>query len=274
MELFYCPDAAGGLCRLSPEESAHCVKVLRHRAGDTIHVIDGAGTLYRCEILSDSPKGVEASVSERIPDWGGHPYRLTLAVCPTKNSDRYEWFAEKATELGADRIVPVIGDRSERRVFKTDRLRKIVLSAAKQSLKARIPEIAEPLKVSQFIAGSRPDGRPDSERPCPPAALPVSPDALKLICYCFEDDIRPRISIREVLGQGGGPSGQDGDKGGPSENETKEIIVLIGPEGDFSPEEVAAALAAGFLPVHLGASRLRTETAAVTAAAAVYFHYL
>ena len=248
MELFYCPDAAGGLCRLSQEESAHCVKVLRHRAGDEIHVIDGAGSLYRCEILSDSPKGVEAKVLDCIPDWGGHPYRLTLAVCPTKNNDRYEWFAEKATELGLDRIVPVIGDRSERRVFKTDRLRKIVLSAAKQSLKARVPEVDEPLKVSEFIAGQSPEARdPQNE----------SPDSLKLICYCFEDDAHLRISIREVL---------------ESRRDAADIVILIGPEGDFSPEEVTAALAAGFLPVHLGPSRLRTETAAVTAAAAVYFH--
>ena len=248
MELFYCPDAAGGLCRLSQEESAHCVKVLRHRAGDEIHVIDGAGSLYRCEILSDSPKGVEAKVLDCIFDWGGHPYRLTLAVCPTKNNDRYEWFAEKATELGLDRIVPVIGDRSERRVFKTDRLRKIVLSAAKQSLKARVPEVDEPLKVSEFIAGQSPAARGSQKE---------SPDSLKLICYCFEDDTHPRISIREAL---------------ESRRDAADIVILIGPEGDFSPEEVTAALAAGFLPVHLGPSRLRTETAAVTAAAAVYFH--
>lgn len=248
MELFYCPDAAGGLCRLPQEESAHCVKVLRHRAGDEIHVIDGAGSLYRCEILSDSPKGVEAKVLDCISDWGGHPYRLTLAVCPTKNNDRYEWFAEKATELGLDRIVPVIGDRSERRVFKTDRLRKIVLSAAKQSLKARVPEVDEPVKVSEFIAGQSPAARGSQNE---------SPDSLKLICHCFEDDTHPRISIREAL---------------ESRRDAVDIVILIGPEGDFSPEEVTAALTAGFLPVHLGPSRLRTETAAVTAAAAVYFH--
>ena len=261
MELFYCPDAAGGLCRLSPEESLHCVKVLRHRAGDEIHVIDGAGSLYRCRILSDSPKGVEAEVLDSVPDWGGHPYRLTLAVCPTKNNDRYEWFAEKATELGVDRIVPVIGDRSERRVFKTDRLRKIVLSAAKQSLKARVPEVEEPLKVSEFIAAHL----------TAPSA-PGSQAVLKLICYCFEDESRPRISIREALCQdfhSGQNPGTTHRRPAPDE-----IIILVGPEGDFSPEEAAAALAAGFLPVHLGASRLRTETAAVTAAAAVYFHYL
>ena len=270
MELFYCPDASG-VFRLSPEESAHCVKVLRHRAGDEIHVIDGAGTLYRCRILSDSPKGVEAETLDSVPDWGGHPYRLTLAVCPTKNNDRYEWFAEKATELGVDRIVPVIGDRSERKVFKTDRLRKIVLSAAKQSLKARVPLVDEPLKVSEFIAAQRVDV------PAGTPAGPKTPDPalrtpLKLICHCFEDDVHPRISVRDALDSRGKDSPER--YAGAAARDTDEIIFLIGPEGDFSQEEVAGALAAGFLPVHLGSSRLRTETAAVTAAAAVYFHFL
>ena len=240
MELFYSSEIGGGLGRLGPEESAHCVKVLRHRAGDEVHVIDGEGTLYRCRILSDSPKGVELQVTEAVADWGAHPYQLTLAVCPTKNNDRYEWFAEKATEVGVDRIVPVIGDHSERKVFKTDRLRKIVFSAVKQSLKARLPEVAEPLTVKEFIASCQ------------------AADALKLIAYCFEDASQPRISVRQAL------EAYDGNR----------FIVLIGPEGDFSPAEVQAALAAGFQPVHLGTSRLRTETAAVTAAEAVYFNYL
>jgi 16S rRNA (uracil1498-N3)-methyltransferase len=173
------------------------------------------------------------------PGWGSHPYHLTLAVCPTKNNDRYEWFAEKATELGVDRIVPVIGDRSERKVFKTDRLRKIVLSATKQSLKARLPQVEEPTGVKEFIAHA-------------------DPDALRLIAYCFEDEGHPRISIKEAL------SAFAGDR----------VEILIGPEGDFSPEEARLALDSGFVPVHLGASRLRTETAAVTAAEAVYFKYL
>ena len=239
MELFYSPDMGGGFGHLGPEESVHCVKVLRHRTGDRVHVIDGEGTLYLCELVSDSPKGVDLMVLSSEPDWGSHPYRLTLAVCPTKNNDRYEWFAEKATEVGVDRIVPVIGDRSERKVFKTDRLRKIVLSATKQSLKARLPRVEEPTGVKEFIAGS-------------------DTDALRLIAYCFEDEEHPRISIKEALEAFGGDR----------------IEVLIGPEGDFSPEEARLALDAGFVPVHLGASRLRTETAAVTAAEAVYFKYL
>ena len=105
MELFYSPDMGGGFGHLGPEESVHCVKVLRHRTGDRIHVIDGEGTQYLCELVSDSPKGVDLMVLSSEPGWGSHPYHLTLAVCPTKNNDRYEWFAEKATELAEDCLV-------------------------------------------------------------------------------------------------------------------------------------------------------------------------
>ena len=236
MELFYACEADGRVCRLDAEESGHCVRVLRHRSGDEIHVIDGLGTMYRCRLDDDNPKGAEASVLEAFPGWGGHPYHLTVACCPTKNNDRYEWFVEKATEVGVDRIVPVIGERSERKVYKTDRAARIALSATKQSLKARIPEIAEPLSVRDFI---------------------LQPGAgLRLIAYCFEGDTR-RISIQEAL------RAYDGD----------DVTVLIGPEGDFSPEEARLAIDHGFIPVHLGASRLRTETAAVLSATAVYLRF-
>ena len=239
MELFYAFDADGRTCRLDAEESGHCCRVLRHRSGDEIHVIDGLGTLYRCRLTDDSPKGAEAEVLESFPGWGGHPYHLTIACCPTKNNDRFEWFVEKATEVGVDRIVPTIGDRSERKVYKTDRAARIALSATKQSLKARIPAIAVPLNVKDFICMEE-----------------ARDDKLKLIAYCFEGDTK-RISIQEAL------QNYDGD----------DITVLIGPEGDFSPEEARLALEHGYIPVHLGASRLRTETAAVLAATAVYLTF-
>ena len=236
MELFYAYESDGRLCRLDPDESGHCVRVLRHRAGDEIHVIDGIGTMYRCRLVDDSPKGAEAEVLEAFPGWGGHPYHLTVACCPTKNNDRFEWFVEKATEIGVDRIVPLIGDRSERKVYKTDRALRIALSATKQSLKSRIPEIVEPVSVKEFIRHSE--------------------SGLRLIAYCFEGDTR-RISIQEAL------RSYDG----------RDVTVLIGPEGDFSPEEARLAIDHGYLPVHLGTSRLRTETAAVLAATAVYLAY-
>ena len=233
MEVFYSPEIKNGVCVLPEEESAHCVRVLRHREGDEIFVIDGLGTLYTCRLTDASPKAAVAQVLREEPDWGAHPYFLEMAVCPTKNNDRYEWFAEKATELGLDVIAPVIGDHSERKVFKSDRLRRILLAASKQSLKGAVPAVQEPVSVRQYI-------------------LDAPESALKIICCCFEGEV-PRTSINDVL---------DGDH--------QKIIILIGPEGDFSREEAALAVSRGFIPVHLGPSRLRTETAALTAVEAVY----
>ena len=241
MELFFSRDIEGGICRLDHDESGHCIKVLRHRCGDEISVIDGCGTLYRCRITSDSHKGVEAMVLDSTENWGAHPYRLHLAVCPTKNNDRYEWFAEKACEIGLDELSPVIGEHSERRVLKTARVEKILVSASKQSLKAAVPVVNEPVSVKEFIKQNE-----------------ATADTLKLIAYCFEDENIPRRSIKEVL----------------DSFEGTDVIVMIGPEGDFSQEEATLALNAGFIPVHLGNSRLRTETAAVTAASAAYFRYM
>ena len=260
MELFYSYDTDGRLCRLDAEESGHCVRVLRHRAGDEIHVIDGLGTMFRCRLVDDNPRGAEAEVIEAFPGWGGHPYRLTVACCPTKNNDRFEWFVEKATEVGVDRIVPVVGDRSERKVYKTDRAARIALSAAKQSLKARIPEICEPLSVKDFICHS---GIPspslpvrNDSRSCHSEPAEQAKESLRLIACCFEGETK-RVSIQEAL------QAYDGN----------DITVLIGPEGDFSPEEARLAVERGYLPVHLGSSRLRTETAAVVAATAIYLAY-
>ena len=232
MELFFADDIQESRVRLDAEESAHCVRVLRHRPGDEISVIDGVGTLYRCALEIADAKGAEARILERTPGFGSHPYHLTMAVCPTKNIDRFEWFVEKATEIGVDVIAPVIGERSERRVLKTERLKRLALSATKQSLKAAIPQIAEPQSVRDFI-------------------LSAPADSLKLICYCFDDV--PRVPVTNVLNP-----------------EIKDISILIGPEGDFSPEEAALAREHGWVPVQLGPSRLRTETAAVVAATAVY----
>lgn len=241
MELFYSQDIQGGICSLDKDESTHCIKVLRHKVGDEINVIDGCGTLFKCRISSDNHKGVEAIVLSATERWGGHNYHLHMAVCPTKNNDRYEWFAEKACEVGIDEISPVIGEHSERKILKTSRIEKILISAAKQSLKATVPAVHEPISVKEFIQTAK-----------------DSSDSLKLIAYCFEDENIPRRSIKEVL----------------NENPSTDVMILIGPEGDFSKSEAEAALANGFIPVHLGDSRLRTETAALTAAASVYFRHM
>ena len=286
MELFFADDIQESRVRLDAEESAHCVRVLRHRPGDEISVIDGVGTLYRCALEIADAKGAEARVLERTPGFGAHPYHLTMAVCPTKNIDRFEWFVEKATEIGVDVIAPVIGERSERKVLKTERLKRLALSATKQSLKAAIPQISEPQSVRDFI-------------------LSAPADSLKLICYCF-DDVE-RIPITDFFRPAGSAAGKpvatrgfvngrgplvDGDLaesllsdkqqtavGGMSEAKVcgssclpveRPIAILIGPEGDFSPEEAQLARENGWIPVSLGESRLRTETAAVVAATAVY----
>lgn len=242
MELFYSNDISGGLVRLDREESAHCVKVLRHREGDEISVIDGEGTLYRCRLSLADAKGAEARITGETPDFGAHPYRLTMAVCPTKNIDRYEWFIEKATEIGLDEIIPLTGDHSERKIIKPERLERIMVSAAKQSLKGRVPKLRGSVSVLEYI-------RTAPER------------ALRLIAYCDESlDRDSRLTITEALSQA------SGDK--------PEICILIGPEGDFSGEEVSAALSCGWIPVHLGESRLRTETAAIVAVSAVYLDFL
>lgn len=237
MEVFFSRDITSGLCCLDREESAHCVRVLRHRTGDEIFVIDGKGTLYTCTLVDADPLCAQARIIKEEAGWGAHPYRLRLACCPTKNLDRYEWMAEKATELGLDEIIPVIGEHSERRVFKKERLERILLSASKQSLKGAVPLVADPVSVRDFIKDNS-----------------GATDAVRLICCCFEGEV-PRLSVMEAL----------------KDAHEKEIIVLIGPEGDFSREEAAMAIDCGFIPVHLGPSRLRTETAALTAVEAVYF---
>ena len=265
MELFYAYKVSDGFAFLDAEESGHCVRVLRHRVGDAVEVIDGSGSLLHCELSDASPKEAVARVVSETPGWGSHPYHLTMAVCPTKNIDRYEWFVEKATELGVDEIVPVIGDHSERRVVRVDRLRKIAVAGAKQSLKGAVPVVSDVVSVYDFIGGST---------------------GIKLIAYC-SDDVAARGSIMDILaaaakssaaGKGQVPAPEKRGAGylhSPADRlapaAAASVTVLIGPEGDFSQEEVRAALDAGFVPVHLGPSRLRTETAALTAVEAVYF---
>ncbi len=238
MELFYSRDISSGGDILDEQESAHCVKVLRHRAGDSINVIDGKSRLYRCTLTDDNPKRVRFSVDECIEGYGSHPYHLHMAVAPPKNMDRFEWFAEKSTEIGVDEITPLFGDYSERRVFKPERVERLLVSAAKQSHKGAIPVLHTPAAVREFI--------------CATADSP----SLKIVCYC--DDVPgfafTKSELTDYL----------------RTSESRDIIVMIGPEGDFSRGEIEAAVAAGWKVASLGESRLRIETAAVVATAAVY----
>ena len=232
MHRFFAPDiAATGT--LPEEESRHCVRVLRLVEGDEIEVIDGAGTLYRCRIAMAHAKhcGVEIISREACPPhWGS---RVEVAVAPTKNLDRMEWMAEKCTEMGVDRITPLLCCHSERKVLKTERLHKILIAAMKQSLKAQLPQLDELTPIEDFLAEPS--------------------DAQRFIAYC--DESLPREQRRSLA--------QVYDPG-------RDAVVLIGPEGDFDPQEVATALNAGFVPVTLGESRLRTETAAVFAIATMH----
>lgn len=236
MEVFYSDSIYSNHLTLNGDEAHHCCRVMRHKEGDEIDVIDGKGGLYHSRIDSITKTQVSCSVIMSYENYGSHPYFLTLAVCPPKNIDRYEFMAQKCTEIGFDVLVPLIGERSVRRIINKDRLDGIILSAAKQSLKAAIPVLEDPVSVKDFILS------------CPE-------DAVKMIGYCFEEGDVRRQSIVDVL-SANAPLGK--------------VVMLVGPEGDFSPEEVALALENGFQPVHLGNSRLRTETAAIIAASAVY----
>ena len=230
MQLFYAPGIIPPAYTLSDEESRHAVKVLRLGAGSRLHLVDGRGTLYEAEVVTPSPRGCEVRVVSSVSRFGARDYRLTMGVAPTKNGERFEWFLEKATEVGLDAVVPLECDNSERRVFKPERAAKVVASAMKQSLKAYLP-VLEPLTPLREVL----------ERPI---------DGVKLIAHCRPEG--RRIPITEAL---------------PPRTEA---LVLIGPEGDFTAEEVDLALRNGFVPVSLGQSRLRTETAALAAVMAAY----
>ncbi len=249
MELFYSKDISDGGRVLDADESSHCVRVLRHRRGDTIHVVDGHGLLYRCTIVDDDPRGVLFDVDEWVENYGTHDYWLRMAVCPPKNIDRFEWFAEKATEIGVDVITPLFGDYSERRIFKPERIERLLVAAAKQSHKGAIPQLDEALTVTEFLQQDH--------------------DGLKLICYC--DEATGKIDIKEALSAAGFADARQ--KAGADRVSKPKVTIMIGPEGDFSRAEVALALERGWQPVSLGDSRLRIETAALVATTAVYLHF-
>ncbi len=247
MELFYSKNISTGGLTLDSEESNHCIRVLRHKEGDIIHIVDGCGTLYKCVITDASPKELSFRIEEKQEGYGSHPYRLHAAVAPPKNIDRFEWFAEKATEIGVNEITPLFGEYSERKVFKPERIERILISAAKQSHKAAVPVLHAPSKVSDFLVNISKET----------AASDGGKKGL-FICYC--DDVSmygvKKIPLTEAI------------KG------YHDIIVMIGPEGDFSRDEIQLAIHHGWQPVSLGDSRLRIETAAITAVAAVYLSLL
>lgn len=215
---------------LPESESAHCVKVLRTPAGSEIEVVDGRGNTYTCRLVEAHAKHAMVEIISRKESPLPWPYSLTIAVAPTKHMDRMEWLVEKLTETGINRLIPALTDRSERREIKHERLEKTAVSAMKQSLKASMPQIEPMTPLRRIIENATEPNR--------------------FICYC-DDSVNRHVMAREIT------PGAD-------------TIILIGPEGDFSPSEVELALKCGFRPVSLGRNRLRTETAALFAASTVH----
>ena len=224
MHIFYTPDITHDTYTLNEEESKHCVRVLRLSVGTVVNLVDGRGGFYTAEIISDNPKKVSLSILKVETEFHKRNHYLHIAVAPTKNIDRMEWFLEKATELGIDEVTPIITDRSERRIVKEDRLNKVITSAVKQSIKAYHPKLNEAISYNAFLN------------------LPF--EGNKLIAHCIDENDKKYISELVAPHQ--------------------KYLILIGPEGDFSPEEVNLALNKGFKPLTLGDNRLRTETAALS----------
>lgn len=221
MIIFYSPDIA--TCpELDEEQSGHAVRVLRHKEGDELVIVDGIGNFYNTHIVNAHPKHCVVEI-DNVKEEKHWPYFVELAVAPTKNLDRMEWFLEKATEMGLDRFVPLKCRFSERKELKTERIKKIAVSAMKQSLKATLPAVEEMTDIKEYLKEDF--------------------DGQKFIAHCLKDSPR-KLLTKEI---------KPGEK----------IRVLIGPEGDFSEEEIALAIQNGYTPISLGKQRLRTETAAL-----------
>lgn len=228
MQLFL-GEIANGFAILEGDEARHASKVLRKKPGDFIEVIDGFGPLYNCKIVELQRDKLLAEVVKTTPNFGYVPYQLHVAIAPTKNIDRLEWFLEKATEMGVSSIFPIVSKNSERTVIKPERLEKVLLSAAKQSLKGVVPLLHPLQKMKDF----------------------VKQDFIgnKYIAHCAEGE---KVNFLAEV------------------NPAKPTLICIGPEGDFTKDEIELATQAGFVPVALGNARLRTETAGLVAVAAMY----
>jgi 16S rRNA (uracil1498-N3)-methyltransferase len=225
MSLFYAPEIAGRPA-LPEDEAAHALRVLRLHAGDEITLTDGKGFFYLATIRHAHPKQCEVTILKCWQPLPPAACRIHIAVAPTKNADRMEWFVEKATEIGIDAITLLDCRFSERREMKTVRMQKVAVSAMKQSQQAFLPALTGMTPFRTFV-GQPFDGR-------------------KYIAYCESGDMHKPL-LNQLYHAG------------------EHALILIGPEGDFSPEEVTLAVKSGFTPVSLGPNRLRTETAALVA---------
>jgi len=226
----YCTEVTGNSATLSTEESMHCIKVLRLKKGDHLIIIDGKGGLYDAVIEIPDPKHCIVNINKTIEHSKNRDAKLHIAIAPTKNPDRFEWFIEKSVEIGVDIITPLLCQRSERTAIKTERINKLIISSIKQAVIPYKPVLNEMIRFGDFVGGI--SGSPFN----------------RFIAHCLDTD---KKQLKDVLS--------------PKTN----TIILIGPEGDFTPGEIDMALASNFTPVSLGSNRLRTETAGVVACSIV-----
>ena len=240
MQLFYAPNiktkipayakASAGRFTLNESESKHCIKVLRLNAGDTINLIDGKGGFYKAKIINAHPKRCSVKIIETVKDYGRRNFYLHIAIAPPKNIERMKWFLEKVTEIGIDEITPIICKHSERKVVNTERLTKVITSAVKQSIKAYHPVLNNPVKFDEFVMSE------------------FSNNCHKFIAYY---NAHNKKNLKKTY------------------RTKQDALILIGPEGDFTSEEVKFAVKNNFTEISLGGSRLRTETAGIVACCTV-----
>lgn len=230
MHIFYTPDIKSDTYILNEEESKHCIKVLRLQSGNLLQLVDGRGGFYEALIEDPHPKRTKLRILNVQKEFGKRNHYLHIAIAPTKNIERTEWFLEKATEIGIDEITLLICDRSERRDVKADRLNKVITSAVKQSIKAYHPKLNQPQRFQDLILN-------DTE-------------GQRFIAHCIESK---KTTLKDQI------------------KLNSRYLVLIGPEGDFTPSEVDYASERNFLPIALGNSRLRRETAALEACFEINF---
>ena len=224
MAIFFCDNLNANAIFLNEDESKHAVQVLRLTVGSSVDVIDGKGVFCSAVIKAAYPKKCELEITKRFNDFHKRNYHLHIAIAPTKQMERFEWFLEKAAELGVDEITPLVCKNSVRSNMRQDRLEKIILAAVKQSKQAYLPILHQLISIEQF--------------------LKTTFGANKVIAYCetgTETTLQSSVSKNQP------------------------VLVLIGPEGDFTPDEIKLALEQKFVPVSLGETRLRTETAGVYA---------
>ena len=231
MQIFYAPDISGNDYILDENESRHCIRVLRMKSGTPVRLTDGKGNLFEAVVVNPDPKKCSLAITGVIRDFEKRKYRLHMAISPLKNYERFEWFIEKSVEIGVDEITPLICSNTEKPGIKRERINNLIISAMKQSLKSTLTILNETCRFNEFIT--------------------IQHDGKRMIAHCNNELSKSKIG--DVYSKG------------------NDAVFLIGPEGDFSKEEILTATSAGYLPVHLGQSRLRTETAGIAACHSIYF---